>query len=284
MTNPGRVDEFSNDGLRFRVRDVGPLDGQLIIALHGFPQTSTSWEAVGRRLAEAGNRVLAFDQRGYSPAARPREVSAYRVDRLAGDVLALADAVEVDRFHVVGHDWGGGVAWYLGAHHADRLHTLTAVSTPHLRALLAAMPKGQALRSWYMLWFQLPWLPEFVLRVRDGAIASWTLRRAGARNPSEAVRLLSDQGAATGAINWYRGLRVPGARPYGTVAVPTLYVWSDRDPALGRRAAVDTRRWVTGPYRFEILRGVSHWIPEERPDELADMIIGHINSHSGGGS
>jgi pimeloyl-ACP methyl ester carboxylesterase len=142
------------------------------------------------------------------------------------------------------------------------------------------MPKGQALRSWYMLWFQLPWLPEFVLRVGDGAIAAWALRRARAVNPSEGVRLLSDQETASGAINWYRGMRVRGARPHGMVEVPTLYVWSDRDPALGRRAAVDTRQWVTGPYRFEILPGVSHWIPEERPDELANMIIGHIRTHS----
>lgn len=270
----GELVAYEHDGLTFDVTDTGPADGAVVVALHGFPQTSASWGPVAARLAQAGRRVLAPDQRGYSPRARPREVSAYALPALVGDVLALLDAAEVDRADVLGHDWGGGVAWALAAWHPDRVRTLTVASTPHPRALVAAMPHGQALRSWYMGAFQLPLLPELALgrpRFVRPLLASMP--------PAEAERsraLLADRDAARATLQWYRAavrsMLGRGEAP-GTVRVPTTYVWSDRDPALGRWAAQNTWRWVGADYRFVVLPGVSHWIPDERPDELARLAL-----------
>lgn len=278
---PAPLTSFRHDGFVFDLTDSGSTDRPVLIALHGFPQRGSSWDGVVGPLVAGGYRVLVPDQRGYSPGARPQNVSAYRLDRLAGDVLALADAAGAATFHVLGHDWGAGVAWYLASRHADRVGTLTAVSTPHPRALLAALPRGQALQSWYMGLFQVPWLPEYLLRASDGALARRLLAGAGAPDPEESVRLLADPAAATAMINWYRALRLPGAPGPGKVAIPTLYVWSDGDAALGRRAASLTANWVTGPYSFVILPGVSHWIPEERPAELADLVLAHLAAHGG---
>jgi pimeloyl-ACP methyl ester carboxylesterase len=270
---------FDHDGFSFDVLDWGPPDGRALIALHGFPQTAISWERVAARLVDGGVRVLAPDQRGYSPGARPAEVSAYTMDKLAGDVLALADRAGWERFDVLGHDWGGAVAWYLGSRHADRVRTVSVASTPHPRALWEAFKGPQALRSWYMLLFQLPWLPETVLGSGGGRGAAWAFKASGAEDPAAMGRLLSDRRTATGALNWYRTMRVKGSPGAGRVGVPSLYVWSDGDAVLGRDAADRTRAFVDGDYTFVELSGVSHWIPDERPDELAEAVLAHLERH-----
>ncbi len=275
-TMTARLTSFGNDGLQFDVRDDGPSDGEVILALHGFPQTSASWRLVTPFLTEAGFRVLAPDQRGYSPGARPRRVRDYGLDRLAGDVLALADAAGVERFHLLGHDWGGGVAWQLAATHPDRVRTLSVASTPHPRAMIAAMKGRQALRSWYVALFQLPRIPERLLTRHGGARARELARRSGMPDPQRVADLFAQPGAATATINWYRAMRTPGVPAPGEVHIPVLYVWSDGDTALGRRAADLTARWVTGDYRFVVLTGVSHWIPDERPRELAELVLARI--------
>ncbi|HEY5880744.1 MAG TPA: alpha/beta fold hydrolase, partial [Nakamurella sp.] len=253
MTAP--LTAFENDGLRFRVHDWGPTEGRSLsapaegrslIALHGFPQTALSWERVAARLTSAGVRILAPEQRGYSPDAHPREVSAYAMDKLAGDVLALADAAGWDQFDVLGHDWGGAVAWYLGSRHADRVRTVSVASTPHPAALWEAFKGPQALRSWYMLLFQLPWLPETLLGVGGGRLSTRMFAASGAEDAEAMGRLLSDRTTATGAVNWYRAMRVKGAPGAGRVTVPSLYVWSDGDAALGRQAAELTQDFVDG--------------------------------------
>lgn len=272
------VTEFWHDGLRFDVVDAGPPEGPVIIALHGFPQRASSWAAVTPVLTEAGYRVLAFDQRGYSPDASPPEIEAYRLDHLADDVLALADAAGAETFHVLGHDWGGAVAWYLAARHPERVRTLSVASTPHPRAMIAALRGSQALRSWYMGVFQLPWLPEQLFSARDGALARRLLTGGGPSGTAIGVQLLADPATARGPLNWYRALRLPVRPAAGRVTVPTLYVWSDGDVALGGQAALLTARWVSGPYRFEVMTGVSHWIPEERPVELARLVLDRVGS------
>lgn len=270
-----RLDTYEHDGLRFDVHDTGPEDGRVVVALHGFPQTSSSWGAVTPHLTEAGCRVLAPDQRGYSPAARPQAVSAYALPRLVGDVLALADAAEVDRFDLVGHDWGGVVAWALAGWRPDRVRTLTVASTPHPRAMVAALPHGQALRSTYMGAFGVPGLPERLLG--QPRFARPLLDRMRTPHPEQVQDFLSDRSAARGALAWYRAIfrsfvrRDPAT--VGAVRVPTTYVWSDEDPALGRWAAEHTGEWVDADYRFVVLEGVSHWIPDERPEELARLVL-----------
>lgn len=275
----GRLTAFVSQGLTFAVRDEGPLDGPVVIALHGFPQTAACWAAVTPLLTAAGFRVLAPDQRGYSRGARPQAVSAYAMASLTGDVLALADAAGARRFHVLGHDWGAAVAWALAGRHRDRVASLSAVSVPHPAALQRAFAGTQALRSWYMGLFQLPRLPELLLRVRGGALTRRLLGATGMADPEASVRLLADPRTATAALNWYRAIRLQGQLRAGRITVPALYVWSDGDTALGRRAAEGTAAFVVGPYRFAVLTGASHWIPEERPAELADLVLQHLAAH-----
>lgn len=275
-----RVTEFRRDCLRFDVVDSGPVDGPVIIALHGFPQRASIWAGVTPLLNDGGYRVLAFDQRGYARDAQPPDVDAYRIDRLADDVLALADAAGLESFDVLGHDWGGAVGWYLASRNPDRVRTLIVASTPHPRAMIAAMAGPQALRSWYMGLFQLPWLPEYLLRVRGGTLARRLLVATGAPDADAGVQLLADPVTARAAVNWYRAMRLPVQPPAGRVSVPTLYVWSDEDAALGGQAALATARWVSGPYRFEILTGASHWIPEERPADLARLVLARVSDLS----
>lgn len=274
-----RLSQFSSEGWTFDVRDEGPLDGPAVVALHGFPQTSASWAAVTPRLTAAGYRVLVPDQRGYSPGARPPSAAAYTLDHLCADVLALADAAGLERFSLLGHDWGAAVGWGLAASRPERVQTLTAVSVPHPAALLRALRGSQAMRSWYIGLFQLPALPELLFRVRGGAAMRPLLRAADHPDPDAALRLLASPPTATGALNWYRALRRRGDLSVGPVAVPTLYVWSDRDTALGRRAAEGTASWVRGPYRFVVLEGASHWIPEQHPAALADLVLAHLAAH-----
>jgi pimeloyl-ACP methyl ester carboxylesterase len=204
------------------------------------------------------------------------------MDHLCADALALADAAGAARFHLLGHDWGAGVAWALAITRPERVQTLTAVSVPHPAAFVRSMLGTQALRSWYMALFQLPLLPELAFRAGDGAALRPLLRGIAHPDPDAAVRLLADPRTATGALNWYRALRRGSGQRLGPARVPTLYVWSDRDPALGRRAAEDTAAWVRAPYRFEVLRGASHWIPEEHPAELAALVLEHLRGHPTG--
>ena len=279
-TRPGRnrIETFRRDGLTFDVRDGGPMDGDVAVLLHGFPSCAESWSAVAERLHAAGYRTLVPDQRGYSPGARPRDLDAYAMEELVGDVLALADEAGADSFHVVGHDWGGFVAWVLAARHPGRVATLTAVSTPHPRAFIESMSRSaQLLRSWYTLSWQIPVLPEWVMTARDGAMLRTALERSGLPSTIAATYLerMLEPGALTAALNWYRAAgRSP--RRFGAVAdvaVPTRYLWSTDDPALGRTAAELTARHVVAAYSFVVLDGVSHWIPETAPDAIADMIL-----------
>ncbi len=276
-----RLTRFASEGLVFDVVDSGPLDGPVVIALHGFPQTSAAWAAVTPVLTEAGYRVLAPDQRGYSPGARPQAVSSYTLDHLCTDVLALADAAGAERFSLVGHDWGAIVSWTLAGSSPDRVRTLTAVSVPHPAAFARSFVGTQLLRSWYMAAFQVPGLPERVLRARGGRRLRSFLVRSGAPDPESAVRLFADPRAATAALNWYRALRLPSSVEAGLTRVPTLFVWSDGDTALGRRGAEGTERFVRAPYRFVVLQGVSHWVPEECPEELGELVVDHLLAHDG---
>jgi pimeloyl-ACP methyl ester carboxylesterase len=270
------MDSFTHDGCRFDVADAGPPDGQAVILLHGFPQNHHSWDQVVPLLTEAGYRVLAPDQRGYSPGARPRGRRDYRLEYLTDDVVALADQAGADRFHVIGHDWGGAVAWSLASSHPQRLVTMTSLATPHPRAFLTSMvTSSQLLHSWYMVFFQLPAVPELGFRGAGLARLRQTLLRSGLDEAAMDgyLELLSQPGAATAALNWYRGMPFTPPSRLGRSPVPTLYVYGDQDFALGRRAADLTGRWVSGPYRYEILRGAGHWIPEQHASRVVDLFL-----------
>ncbi len=270
------MDSYSHDGLQFTVRDGGPADtGEVAVLLHGFPQDASCWERVGERLHTAGVRTLAPDQRGYSPGARPRGRAAYRITELAADVIGLLDAAGLARAHIVGHDWGGNVAWATALLHPDRVASLTAVSTPHPSAFVWALRhSGQALHSWYMLALQIPWLPE-----RLAARNLTRLLERGGLDRADAARYgarFADPAALTGPMNYYRALALPGGpKVGGPVRVPTTYVWGTEDPFLGRAAAERTARYVAADYEFMEVDG-GHWLPERHAEVVADAIVARI--------
>jgi len=275
------MDSFRRNGLTFDVRDAGPGDGEPVVLLHGFPQDSAAWDLVAPALHQHGLRTLAPDQRGYSPMARPRGRAHYALRETVGDVLALLDTAGLESAHVVGHDWGGIVAWGLGAWHPDRVRTLTALSVPHPAAMAKAMTTSdQALRSYYVGVFQLPLLPERLLLAGDGAVLRRMLRSGGLDDAlvDHYVRRMQEPGALSAALGWYRALPWAGRDPVGTVRVPTLHVWSTGDAFLGRAATEATERFVDAPYRLEVLEGVPHWIPELAADRVAELVTAHVRT------
>jgi pimeloyl-ACP methyl ester carboxylesterase len=269
-----RLDHLDHDGLRFDVSDRGPVDGTPVVLLHGFPQRASSWDSVVPLLHGAGLRTLAPDQRGYSPGARPRRRRDYTSDRLVGDVEALVDAVGAP-VHLVGHDWGAAVAWLVAARRPDLVRSLVALSVPHPGAMVAAGWR-QWRRSWYMAVFALPRVPERLLPSPGGVGAL----RAGGMTDAMLRRFRTEvvaDGALPGALGWYRA--IPFSRPglrHERVAVPTTLVWSDGDVAIDRATAELAGRWVDAPYDLVVLPGVSHWIPDEAPQDVADAVMRHV--------
>ena len=267
MTAP-RMTSLRRNQLTFDLHDDGPAGGETVVLLHGFPEDSSSWSRVAPLLHEAGLRTVALDQRGYSPTARPLGRAAYRLDFLVGDVLALLR--ETGPAHVVGHDWGGNVAWALAAWAPEHVRSLTVLSTPHPRALARSLVRSdQALRSLYVGAFQVPRLPERLLARSIPAL----LERSGVP-PEDAGRYtarMREPNALRAALNWYRALPL-SRRAVGAVTVPTTYVWGAGDPALGRWAAEDTERHVEAPYRFVEL-DAGHWLPENTPGDVAAAVV-----------
>lgn len=282
MTTDIEVVELDANGMTFTVRRAGPATGRGVILLHGFPQTSRCFAGTAAVLGGEGYSVLAPDQRGYSPGARPAQVEDYEGPELVADVLALADAAGMPTFDLVGHDWGGMVGWWLAGLHPDRVRTFAAVSTPHPAAFAAALAgdQDQGQRSSYLELFRQPEVPERLLLGDAGDGSGLRAAFAGTGIDPEAVdayvAALSAPGALTAALNWYRATDLHRSPVAARVTVPTLYVWSTDDIALGRAAAEATADYVDGPYRFEVLEGVSHWIPDVAADRLSRLLLDHL--------
>jgi pimeloyl-ACP methyl ester carboxylesterase len=265
---------------------AGRPGAPLVVLLHGFPQTRHAWRHQVPALAAAGYRVIAPDQRGYSPGVRPDPaagLAAYSIDRLVADVLDLAAAAGHDGatpFHLVGHDWGGQVAWITAARHPDRLASLTVLSRPHPAAFRRAYEDdtdGQQHRSRHHRAFHDPATAKLLLD--DGAAR---LRRAlaeqgvGASAITEYLSVLGNPAALEAALAWYRAAGTLAGVEAGPVAVRTLYVWGDADATVGRTAAEGTAEFVTAPFRFEVLPGVGHFITDEAPDVITRLLIEHL--------
>jgi len=282
--------EIDANGLTFRARVAGPEDGRVVLLLHGFPQTSRCWAAQLDALATAGYRAVAVDQRGYSPGARPDDPAAYAMDHLIDDVLGIVDALHADQVDLVGHDFGGSVAWTVAGHHPDRVRTLTIASTPHpvafVRAYQArdATPSDQNQRSGYMRAFrEAPRGQIEAQLLADGAAG---LRQAYAGLPEASIAAhiedMSAPGVLVAAVDWYRAMSAKASVAVPPCPAPTLYVWSDRDPSIGRAAADATEELVTGPYDFVVLEGVSHWIPEQAAATFTPLLLAHLAGRRSG--
>ncbi|WP_433386975.1 alpha/beta fold hydrolase [Micromonospora sp. KLBMP9576] len=263
-------------GFTFDVRAGGPEGGTPVLLLHGFPQHGGEFDDVVPALHAAGLRTYAPDQRGYSPGARPEAVEAYRLPELVADAVGVLDALGVDAAHLVGHDWGAIVAWAVAAGHPERVRTLTAVSVPHPAAMARALAEdpGQRARSAYMTLFRRPGAAERALL----ALNAMGLRRM-MHGVGDDARVgayadpMREPGALTAALNWYRAMSRRDLAVVGPVAVPTTFVWSERDIAIGRTAAEACAGHVRADYRLVELPRVSHWIPDEAPTPLTEAIL-----------
>jgi pimeloyl-ACP methyl ester carboxylesterase len=259
---------------------TGPADGRLVLLLHGFPQTSWSWRGVWPALVAAGCRVVAPDQRGYSPGARPDGVEAYRGPRLVADVVGMLDVLGAERADVVGHDWGAAVAWQLAGRHPDRVRTLTAVSVPHPLAFVEALTadEDQRRRSRYMRDFAEPgYERELLANGAAGLLA--VFGGVPEVDVDHVLERIGTPEVLRHCLDWYAAQRREDATGLGPVTAPTLHVWSDDDQALGRAGALATERYVEGPYRLEVLEGVTHWVPEQAADRLSALVLEHLAAH-----
>lgn len=259
---------------------AGPDDGPQVLLLHGFPEAAVQWEAQLGALAAAGYRAVAPDQRGYSPGVRPADPLDYRMDELVGDVLAIADELGWQRFHLVGHDWGAAVAWVVASNSPDRLRSLTTVSIPHPEPFGRAIreDEDQARRSAYMRTFRHAGTAERQLLADDAkALRSVFDHQVPQSRIAEYVARLSEPGALTAALNWYRAGKATISA--GKVTVPTMYVWGTDDPTAGSTAALATGEWVTGPYQFEMLEDIGHWVCEQAEHRLTALLLEHLAAH-----
>jgi len=270
----------TRSGLVFDAWVAGPTEGDLVVLLHGYPQSRHAWRDQIPALAGAGYRVVAPDQRGYSPGARPdpADLSNYHYDRLVSDVLDLAAACghESGRFHLAGHDWGGQVSWGVADRHPDRLASLTILSRPHPSAFAIALqaPDGdQKHRSRHHRAFLDPATAGLLLE--DGA-RRLRERLAEAGVPPAAIDMylsvLGSPAALEAALAWYRAqrdLRVS----MGKIQVPTLYVWGDADATVGITAAKSTADFVSAPFRFVVLDGVGHFSTDEQPQRISELLL-----------
>ena len=266
------------NGLSFEVVEAGAGD-HLALCLHGYPELAFNWRHQIPLLAAMGYRVWAPNQRGYGASSRPEGVDAYRIDRLVADVAALFDASGAKTLTLIGHDWGGVIAWSFAIHRIRPLDRMVIMNMPHPRCFARALRFWpQQRRSWYLQAYQTPELPERMLLSNEGA----ALRRMFARRavdlskfPDEIVdvyvRAALQPGAMTAMLNWYRAAPL-NPRPRwlpngGSVDVPTLIIWGDEDSALGLETLERTDEFVPD-LTIRHLPGVSHWVQQEAPEAV----------------
>jgi pimeloyl-ACP methyl ester carboxylesterase len=267
-----RIRRVTVRDLTFDLAEQGVPGGRPVLLLHGFPQTHRAYDAVAARLAasHAPLRLLAPDQRGYSPGARPADPAAYALPALAADMVGLLDACGIEHVDVVGHDWGAMVGWYLAARYPERVRTLTAVSVPHPAAFAEALAQSgeQRRMSEYVQLFRDPDKAVPVL-LEDGARRLRALYQPLPDSVAEThVSALGEPQALRAALNWYRAAKFGQGTSVPAVEAPTVFVWSTGDIAISRAAAERCVTYAAGPYRFVELEGVSHWIPDEAPGAL----------------
>ncbi|HLX09392.1 MAG TPA: alpha/beta fold hydrolase [Thermoanaerobaculia bacterium] len=271
---------IATNGIRLHAVEAGPADGRLLILLHGFPELWASWRRHIEPLAAAGFRVLVPDQRGYNLSDKPRGIASYRLDRLARDVVGLIDDAGRERACLVGHDWGGAVAWWVGVNHPQRLERLALLNIPHPYVMRRHLrhDRAQIRKSWYIFFFQLPWLPEAYWRRRNWEAGVRALTVTSRRGTFSAADLAvyreawSQPGAITGMIHWYRAaLRRPPPRPASPrVRVPVLLLWGKGDRFLGAEMAQPSID-LCDDGRL-IYLDATHWLHHEEPAEVRQRL------------
>jgi epoxide hydrolase 4 len=276
----------SANGIRFHCLVAG--NGPLMLLLHGFPQYSKAWRRQIPVLSEHFT-VVAPDLRGYGRSDKPRGVSAYRPDVLSADVAGLVRAFGREKAVIVGHDWGGGLAWGTALDHPEVVEKLVVLNCPHPGVFLSRVLRPpQLFRSWYVFFFQLPWLPELALRGKAGALIAASAQRPQVfsdEDRREFTAAFDQPGVATAALNYYRAafrasadVRRSAAKK---ISAPTLVIWGDQDQALGPELPDAMDGLFSGPLRVEHVPRASHWVAEEEPELVNKLILEFATGSAG---
>lgn len=274
------------NGIKLHVVQQGPEEGQLIILLHGFPEYWYGWRDQISNLANKGFRVWAPDQRGYNLSDKPEKVSDYRMDHLVEDIAGLIKASGKEKVFLVGHDWGGIVAWRVAREHPDLLHKLVILNAPHGAAMSRQILQHpvQILRSSYILFFQLRGIPERLFELSDWKVAVKALRNSSkegtfSENDLQKYRAAwSRPGAMRSMINWYRAnvRSLSGPTIPSRVTVPTLVIWGAKDQSLGHELASKSLEFCDEG-RGVLLGEATHWVHHEEPKHVNKLIADFIN-------
>jgi pimeloyl-ACP methyl ester carboxylesterase len=284
MAQPHHTREVTFNGMTFNCRFAGDANGTPVILLHGWPETSHMWIPLMEKLAADGYYCMAPDQRGFSPKARPKETKAYDIRELAADVLALADTLGIQKFHLIGHDWGSAIGWAVVTLHPDRITSWTAMSVPHLRAFADAIrhdPKQKKM-SRYMGWFQWRGIPEWFLLRNNAKVLRDTWRKSSKEQIEAYLQVLGNKEALKASLNYYRAnysmlRKGTEVEQFGTVETPTLMLWGKRDFALGRSGVEQTAQFMKGPYRLVEL-DATHWLVQEAFEICLKETRDHLNT------
>jgi pimeloyl-ACP methyl ester carboxylesterase len=268
------------NGLRLHVVQCGPADGPLVILLHGFPEYWFSWRAQLPALVAAGYRVWVPDQRGYNLSDKPLGVENYVLPTLAADIIGLIDAAGRAQAAVVGHDWGGIVAWYLAAHYPGRVARTAIINVPHPRVMLPNLGRApnQLLRSWYIVFFQLPGLPERLMSRRNWQFGAAMLVRSscpGTFGAAEVARYKvawSRPGAITGMLNWYRALARPPASDWPRIGQPLQLIWGEQDAFLNEKFAQLSLAECEDA-TLHLFPQATHWVHLEEADKINELLL-----------
>lgn len=263
------------------VTDHGSRNGTPVLLIHGFPDSARLWRHQIPALTHAGYRAIAPDLRGFGRSDRPADVDEYKMSTVARDMIAVLDDADLDEVHVVGHDWGAAIAWYLALTSPDRVRTLVALSVGHPSAFREAGIQ-QVEKSWYMLLFQFQGVAESWLSDND-----WRGLREWTGSPPEIdhwINDLSRPGATTAALNLYRANMGPErliapARNLPPLDIPAMGIWSTDDIALLEEQMTESKRFVTGEWRYERIENATHWIPVDTPDRLNRLLLEWLGEH-----
>lgn len=284
MEYPLTHHQVPTNGLHLHVVQCGPAAGPLVVLLHGFPEFWESWRGQIAALAAAGYRVWVPDQRGYNLSDKPLGIPAYALPVLAADILGLLDAAGSQQAHVVGHDWGGIVAWYLAAQYPERAASATIINVPHPAVVVPNLWRvpGQLLRSWYIGFIQLPGLPERLMRRKGWRFASQSLlatSRPGTFSAAELARYKAawaQPGALTAMLNWYRALRLPTGTRWRRIPGPVQIIWGKRDAFLAAELAEFSRAQCKNA-QLHYFPEATHWVQLEEAAAVNDLILRFIS-------
>jgi pimeloyl-ACP methyl ester carboxylesterase len=270
---------IQGDGVELEVRDDGDRAAPAVLLVHGFPDSSHLWRHQIEALTQAGLRTVTPDMRGFGASDKPADVEAYRLTHAVADLVAILDALEIEKARVVGHDWGAAVAWIFAALHPDRVERLVAMSVGHPAARRRTIADRE--KAWYQLLFQFEGIAEELVSRDD-----WSLFREWLREDGDVERYVADlarPGALTAGLSWYRANLHPRRqlepRPQlPPIPAPTLALWSTRDNYLNEQPMLDSAAHVTGPWRYERIDGASHWMQLDQPAQVNALLLEFLTS------